>query len=81
MIGEDFLDKPYEVQGEGILAANKPPGFVLMVHMMNESGMLKMVGIFNYLRRLYSHFLGQPCVFFVDRLNLGFLGSFGILCM
>lgn len=43
VIGEDFLDKQYEVQGEGILGANKPPGFVLMVHMMNESGMLKMI--------------------------------------
>lgn len=57
VIGEDFLDKQYEVQGEGILAANKPPGFVLMVHMMSESGMLKMVGSYSCLSLLVLQLL------------------------
>ena len=41
---EDFAEVPVELPGgEGTATANKPPGHVLMVHMLNDSGMLKMV--------------------------------------
>ena len=41
---EDFLEQLVEVHGEGAALANKPPGHVLMVHMMNNSATLQMVG-------------------------------------
>lgn len=37
------MDQTYEVQGEGTMVANKPPGYVLLVYMMSDSNMLKMV--------------------------------------
>lgn len=46
---EDFVDQTCEVQGEGTMVANKPPGYVLLVYMMSDSNMLKMVTAFSSL--------------------------------
>ncbi|KAI0239378.1 hypothetical protein LSAT2_009902, partial [Lamellibrachia satsuma] len=43
MAPEDFLEQRVEVHGEGSALANKPPGHVLMVHMLNNSPMLQMI--------------------------------------
>ncbi|XP_033629784.1 nuclear pore complex protein Nup205-like [Asterias rubens] len=40
---QDFVDHPVEIQGGGVGVANKPPGHHLMVHMLNNSAMLKLV--------------------------------------
>ena len=40
---EDFYDQQVEVQGGGTAVANKPPGHSLLIHMLNDSPLLKMV--------------------------------------
>ena len=40
---EDFIECTVEIQGGGTTTVNKPPGHVLMIHMMNDSETLKMV--------------------------------------
>ena len=40
---EDFLDQTVDVQGGGKALANKSPGHNLMVHLLNDTSMLKMV--------------------------------------
>ncbi|KAK2179080.1 hypothetical protein NP493_515g00009 [Ridgeia piscesae] len=40
---EDFLEQRVEVHGEGSALANKPPGHVLMMHMLNNTPTLQMI--------------------------------------
>ncbi|XP_038064864.1 nuclear pore complex protein Nup205-like [Patiria miniata] len=40
---QDFVDHPVEIQGGGISVANKPPGYHLMVHMLNDNAMLRLI--------------------------------------
>ena len=40
---EDFIDQMVEMQGGGTAVANKPPGHHLLIHMLNDSSMLKLV--------------------------------------
>ncbi|CAH1799487.1 unnamed protein product [Owenia fusiformis] len=40
---EHFMEQPVELQGGGTVTASKPAGYSLMVHMLNDGGMLKMV--------------------------------------
>ncbi|XP_046581767.1 nuclear pore complex protein Nup205-like [Haliotis rubra] len=40
---DDFRDTLVDIQGGGIVSANKPPGHTLLLHMLNDSGLLKMV--------------------------------------
>ena len=42
---EDFVDQQVEIQGEGPGIVQKPPGHTLMIHMLNDTSMLKMVTI------------------------------------
>ncbi|XP_055955132.1 nuclear pore complex protein Nup205 [Patella vulgata] len=39
----DFIDQVVEIQGGGAVSTNKPPGHVLLLHMLNDSGLLKMI--------------------------------------
>ena len=48
------MDQTCEVQGEGVMVANKPPGYVLLVYMLSDSNMLKMVIAFSILTFIYS---------------------------
>ncbi|XP_078583598.1 nuclear pore complex protein Nup205-like isoform X1 [Branchiostoma floridae x Branchiostoma japonicum] len=43
MSPEDFLDQTIEVQGGGTTIANKPPGHTLLIHMLNDSPLLKTI--------------------------------------
>ena len=43
MTHDDFIDRKVEVPGEGERSAYKPPGHSLMLHMLNDTPMLKMV--------------------------------------
>ena len=45
---EDFLDHAVDVQGDKTVMANKPPGHMLMVHLLNDSPTLKMVRHYLY---------------------------------
>ncbi|XP_022111764.1 nuclear pore complex protein Nup205-like [Acanthaster planci] len=40
---QDFVDHPVEIQGGGLGMANKPPGYHLMEHMLNDSAMLRLI--------------------------------------
>ncbi|XP_070580305.1 nuclear pore complex protein Nup205-like [Ptychodera flava] len=40
---EDFIEQQVEMQGGGMVAANKPPGYNLLVHLLNDSPMLKLI--------------------------------------
>ena len=42
---DDFIHQTIEIQGEGTTQANKPPGFTLMEHLLNDSSMMKMVKV------------------------------------
>ena len=42
---DDFIDQHVEVQGEGTGLVQKPPGHTLMIHMLNDTSMLKMVSL------------------------------------
>ena len=41
---EDFLEQMMELQGGGTVMANKPPGHSLLIHLLNDTRLLKMVG-------------------------------------
>ena len=41
---EDFVEQQVELAGEGVITLNKPPGYSIMLHMLNDTPMLKMVG-------------------------------------
>ena len=43
IVYEDFLDQKVELTGEGIVTLHKPAGHSLMLHMLNDTAMLKMV--------------------------------------
>ena len=45
---EEFVDQFVEVQGGERILMPKPPGFSLMVHMLNDTPMLRMVSFFNW---------------------------------
>ena len=40
---ENFMDQPIEVQGGGTTIANKAPGHHLLIHLLNDSDMLRLV--------------------------------------
>ena len=42
---EDFSDQTVELQSGGTVVANKRPGHTLLIHMLNDSAMLRMVNI------------------------------------
>ena len=41
---EDFQDQQVTVLGGGSAVTNKPPGHTLLIHMLNNSALLKTVG-------------------------------------
>ena len=43
------MDQPIEVQGGGTTIANKAPGHHLLIHMLNDSDMLRLVRIRCYI--------------------------------
>ena len=45
---EDFMEQVVEVQGEGATVTNKPPGHSILLHMLNDSPMLRMVRVVVY---------------------------------
>ncbi|KAL5010671.1 hypothetical protein ScPMuIL_012976 [Solemya velum] len=40
---DDFVEQIVEIPGVGTVAADKPPGHTLMIHMLNDSGLHRMV--------------------------------------
>ncbi|XP_077999885.1 nuclear pore complex protein Nup205-like [Glandiceps talaboti] len=40
---EDFVEQQVEIQGGGMVLANKPAGYNLMIHMLKDSPMLKLI--------------------------------------
>ncbi|XP_002740701.1 nuclear pore complex protein Nup205 [Saccoglossus kowalevskii] len=40
---EDFIDQQVEIQGGGMVLTNKPPGYNLLIHMLNDSPLLKLI--------------------------------------
>ena len=51
---EDFIDQTVDVQGGGTVLANKSPGHNIMVHLLNDTAMLKMVSNFFIVRIIPS---------------------------
>ena len=43
VVPEDFIDQTVDIQGGGTVLANKSPGHNIMVHLLNDTAMLKMV--------------------------------------
>ena len=46
VVAEDFIDQTVDIQGGGTVLANKSPGHNIMVHLLNDTAMLKMVNLF-----------------------------------
>lgn len=42
---DDFVDQCVEIQGGEQMKVPKPPGFILMTYMLNDTPMLKMVSL------------------------------------
>ena len=40
---DDFTDQSYELSGGGVVTVPKPPGHTLLIHMMNDSQLLRKV--------------------------------------
>ena len=60
MTHDDFIDRKVEVPGEGERSAHKPPGHSLMLHMLNDTPMLKMVRCLAHPRPLTIFSLSPP---------------------
>jgi len=43
LTAEDFTEQVLEVQGCGTMLASKPPGYTILVHLLNDSRLLKMI--------------------------------------
>ena len=46
VVAEDFIDQTVDIQGGGTVLASKSPGHNIMVHLLNDTAMLKMVNLF-----------------------------------
>ena len=54
VIAEDFIDQTVDIQGGGTVLANKSPGHNIMVHLLNDTAMLKMVSSILVLSCIYA---------------------------
>lgn len=44
---DDFTDQSYELSGGGVVTVPKPPGHTLLIHMMNDSQLLRKVLLYS----------------------------------
>lgn len=69
---EDFLDQQVETPG-GKSVGYKPPGHTLLLHMLNETGLLKMVSMVSGDNHLF-HMLVTTCLLkMVSILSSGYI--------